>query len=81
MCEHAPSDKIVSGGACRADKFHRPVNRVCPPQEVLRTVYRAGMCGWQGTGEHVLSDKLTSNGVCGTDRFYNSPIRVWCRKV
>ena len=31
--------------ACSASTFHRPIIRVCPPQEVLRTAYGDSACG------------------------------------
>ncbi len=28
LCEHAPSDRMDSGGACEADRLHYSVNRI-----------------------------------------------------
>ena len=56
--------------------FTVPAIGHCPPQEVLRTAYRASAYGGQRLGEHVLSGKMTVSFACSSGRFYIPIIRA-----
>ena len=66
MCEYVLPDKLAGSGACRAGSFPIPINRVHPPQEVLRTAYGDSPCGNHNMCEHLLSGKLIFSAACGT---------------
>ena len=65
---HALSDKPVSGVACGIDRFLRPIIRMRPPQEVLRTAYGDSVCGGHGLCGYVLPGKLASSAACDSQR-------------
>ena len=52
LCQHALSDKIISSGACRTDRFRHPINRVwyCPLQEQCGLFHRESDVLYWGMG-------------------------------
>ncbi len=52
LCEHVLSGRIISSGACEADKFHCPIIRVwyCPPQEQCGLFHRESDVLYWGMG-------------------------------
>jgi len=74
--EHVPPDQPTASAACRTDRFHRPIIRACPPQEVLRTAYEDASCGKQRLCEHALAGKLTLSAVCRNDKLHIPRNRV-----
>ena len=68
MGEHLPSGWPTPSGACRAGKFHCPINRVLPSAR--------SACSEQRLCEHLLPAKLTSSFACRTGRLYYPAIRV-----
>ena len=71
-----PPGKLADSGACENDRFCIPINRVCPPQEVLRTAYGDSPCGTHKPCEHVIPGKLICGFAGGKRNFRNPKNRV-----
>ena len=74
--KHLPSGKLVLGAVYSSARLLCLINRVCPPQEVLRTAYGGGPCGKHKLCEHLPSARLTDSGAFGDKTSHIPIIRV-----